>query len=447
MLDLALLLSFSERDVFVGVRGMQRTVHGEMEELLSRVEPPRVALVEQELESPPAIRDVRSAVREALGEVELPRGSVAVGVGSRGVGRVAEVASALVEALKDAGADPFIVPAMGSHGASTAEGQAEVLRHLGVSEERVGCPIRATMEAVEVGRTPAGVPVYMDRYAFEADAVVVINRVKPHTAFRGEVESGPTKMLAIGLGKQKGAHAVHAAGWEYIHRTIPEAARVAIDAGRVAFGLAVLENADEEPCRIVAIPAEELPEREIPLLKEAKRNLPRIPFSEIDVLVVDEIGKNVSGDGADPNVTGRYPTPYASGGPSVERMVFLSLTGETGGNANGVGMADVVTRRLEEQMDREATYMNALTSTTPAPVRLPMVMPNDRLAVAAALEMCAGVRPEEARLVRITNTLRLHRMWVSEALLDEVRENPRLHLVEGPVPMRFDGDGNLEGVD
>jgi hypothetical protein len=244
-------------------------------------------------------------------------------------------------------------------------------------------------------------------------------------------------MLAIGLGKQRGAHSIHSAGWENIHRTIPEAARVAVESGKVAFGLATVENADEEPCKIVAIPAGELEEAEAPLLEEAKRNLARLPFDDIDVLVVDEIGKNISGDGADPNVTGRYPTTAASGGPSVERMVFLSLTEETGGNANGLGMADVVTERLASNVDRPATYMNALTSTTPAPVKTPMVMPTDEMAVAAALTMCAGVEPRDARLVRIENTLKLGRIWVSEALLQEVEANERLEILQKPNPMRF----------
>ena len=283
----------------------------------------------------------------------------------------------------------------------------------------------------------------MDRNAYEADSVIVVNRVKPHTAFRGTVESGPTKMLAIGLGKQRGAHSIHSAGWENIHQTIPEAARV-VESGKVAFGLATVENAEEEPCKIVAIPAGELEEAEAPLLEEAKRNLARLPFEEIDVLVVDEIGKNISGDGADPNVTGRYPTTAASGGPSVERMVYLGLTEETGGNANGLGMADVVTERLAGSVDRPSTYMNALTSTTPAPVKTPMVMPTDEMAVAAALTMCAGVDPAEARLVRIENTLKLGRIWVSEAMLGET-ENNGLTVLEGPHPMRFDADGTLRG--
>ncbi len=421
---------------------IERPVYEELEEVLRGVELPRVALVEQRIETPPALADIREGVREALGSVELPTGTVAIGVGSRGVARIDEVVAALVEVLKEAGARPFVVPAMGSHGASSAEGQERVLAHLGVSEERVGCPVRATMETVKIGETPAGVEVFMDRNAHdEADSVIVVNRVKPHTAFRGTVESGPTKMLAIGLGKQRGAHSIHSAGWENIHRTIPEAARVAVETGKVAFGLATVENAHEEPCKIAAIPAADLEAGEAPLLEEAKANLARLPFDEMDVLVIDEIGKNISGDGADPNVTGRYATTAASGGPRVQRMVYLGLTEETGGNANGLGMADVVTERLVAAMDRPSTYMNALTSTTPAPVKIPMTMPTAELAIAAALTMCAGVDLAEARLVRIQNTLRLGRMWISEAMLEEAEDDERLRVLEEPGPLRLGEDG------
>ncbi|MGI8649276.1 MAG: lactate racemase domain-containing protein [Rubrobacter sp.] len=402
-------------------------------EVLDRVVIPEMFRVEQHVETPPAIEDIGAAVRGALEDIELPTGSVAIGVGSRGVAGVGEIVAALVGALKEAGASPFVVPAMGSHGASTAEGQAEVLAHLGVSEATVGCPVRATMETVEVGETPAGVPVHVDRNACEADAIVVVNRVKPHTAFRGTVESGPTKMLAIGFGKQRGAHHIHRAGWGNIHRTIPEAARVIVGTGKVAFGLATIENADEEPCRIAAIPPNRFEEVEAGLLEEAKRNLLGLPFDEIDVLVVDEIGKNISGDGADPNVTGRYPTSHAHGGPEVNRIVFLGLTPETEGNANGVGLADVVTERLASEMDRPATYMNSLTSTVPTTVKLPMVVPTGRDAVAAALTMCAGVEPETARIVRIENTLRTRRMWVSEAARSDAKME--LEVIEGPKPM------------
>ena len=304
----------------------EKSVYKEIEDLLEGVELPRMALVEQRIDTPATLPDIGEAVRDALRPVGLPSGSVAVGVGSRGVAGIGEVVKALVNALKQAGAEPFVVPAMGSLGTSTAEGQVRVLEHLRVGEKEIGCPIKATMESVLLGETPSGVEVYMDRNAHEADAVIVVNRVKPHTAFRGVVESGPTKMLAVGLSKQKGAHSVHAAGWEDIRHTIPEAAHVTVESGKVAFGLAVLENTWEEPYKVVVVPAEKMAESEAPLLEEAKQNLLRLPFDAIDVLVVDEIGKNISGDGADPNVTGRYPTPYATGGPEVERMVFLNLT-------------------------------------------------------------------------------------------------------------------------
>ncbi len=320
---------------------------------------------------------------------------------------------------------------MGSHGASTAEGQAQVLAHLGVDEARSGAPVRATMEAVEIARSAAGVPAYLDANAAAADAVIVVNRVKPHTAYRGPIESGPTKMIAIGVGKQRGAHACHAQGWGAMHRTVPEVAAASIGSGRIAFALAVLENAHEAPARIVAIPAGELIAREPALLDEARRLLPTLPFEQLDVLVVDRIGKNFSGDGADPNVTGRFPTPYASGGAKVTRLVFCDVSEESFGNANGLGMADVVTARLAERFVPSATYMNALTSTTPEPVRLPMVMPDADRALRAALLMCAGLDdPRRARIARISDTLHLGSLWVSAALLGEVEADPALRVVE-----------------
>src|SRR5918997_1451614 len=374
------------RDLISGVMGVQteKPLYEEIEEMLGNVEPPPVALVEQRVDSPPTLSDIRAAVGEALRSVDIPTGSVAVGVGSRGVGKISDVVAALVGFLKEAGAELFVVPAMGSHGASTAEGQADVLAHLGVSEERIGCPVLATMETVKIGETPAGVFVFMDRNAHEA-----------------------------------------------------------VESGKVAFGLATVENAHEEPCKVVAIPAADLEAGEAPLLEEAKRKLARLPFDDMDVLVVDEIGKNVSGDGADPNVTGRYPTTAASGGPRVGRMVYLGLTEETGGNANGLGMADVVTERLVAAMDRPSTYMNALTSTTPQPVKIPMTMPTEEMAIAAALTMCAGVAPSEARLVRIRNTLSLGRIWVSEALLADAERDERLEVLGEPGPLRFDADDPL----
>ncbi|GAC1568562.1 MAG: lactate racemase domain-containing protein [Vulcanimicrobiaceae bacterium] len=389
---------------------------------LAGVTVPDLALIERAMPTPPPLGAIATAVDEALATIEMPRGRVAIAVGSRGIARIGEFVAAVVAALRRAGADPFVVPAMGSHGASTAAGQADVLAHLGVDEATVGAPIFATMETVEIGRTPSGLPVFMDAYAHAADAIVAINRVKPHTSYRGPIESGPAKMLAIGLGKAAGARSVHSLGWAGMAESVPAAARVAIATGKIAFALAIVENANEEPCRVEAIAANAILAREPEILREATANLARLPLDRMDVLVVDRIGKSISGGGGDPNVTGRFPSAYISGGPSVTRLVYCAMAPESDGNANGVGLADVVTSDLAAHVDPLPTYLNALTTTAAGNVRLPMVMPTKALAVAAALRMCPDLVSSRASLIRVLDTLHLRRMWLSRAALESVRE-------------------------
>lgn len=387
--------------------------------------------LELELAKPGAIDTIR------------PGQQVAVAVGSRGVANIALFTKVTVDAIKKTGAYPFIVPCMGSHGGATAEGQIEVLHHLGVSEETIGAPIRSSMDVVEIDRLPNGLPIYVDRIASQADAIVVINRVKPHTAFRGQIESGIMKMIAIGLGKQKGAEACHQLGFKYMAENVPAMARIMIDKLPILFGVALVENAYDQTCRIEVLPAAQIEAREPELLEEAKARLPKILFDQIDVLVIDYIGKNISGDGMDPNITGRYPTPYAHGGPDVSKMVVLDLTPETKGNANGVGTADFTTQRLVDKTDWAATYANGLTSTVCAPTKQATTLENQRMTIQAAVKTCNILDYTTCRLVRIRDTLHLGEIEISVNLLEEARQHPDIEILSEPYTLSFDEEGNL----
>jgi hypothetical protein len=414
---------------------------GILEELLRDIPLPRMVKVRQHFHAP-EIEDVASAVRRAIVEAGVlprivPGDRVAIAVGSRGVADIPTIAREVVRAIAAVGGQPFIVPAMGSHGGATAEGQKEVLESLGVTEEFVGAPIVSCMDVVEVGRLPNGLPVYTDKHAYQADKIVVINRIKPHTAFRGPVESGLLKMITIGLGKQKGAEAAHAYSFKYMAEHVLEMAKMVIARAPIVFGVGTIENAYDRPAKIVAIPAEKLVDEEPKLLVEAKALMPKIAFSPLDVLVVDEIGKDISGDGMDPNITGRYGTPYASGGVEAARTVVLRLTEKTHGNANGIGLADITTRNVFESIDWEKGYANALTSTVVGTVKLPMFLDTGELAVKAAIKTCNAFDLTGVRLVRIKNTLHLKDIWISESLLHEARQRDDIEIVTEPLLMDF----------
>lgn len=412
-----------------------------IEELLQDVSLPRLVKVRQTFHAP-EVPDVAAAVHETIHEAGVlsrisPGDRVAVAVGSRGVADIPILTREVVNAVKSAGGRPFIVPAMGSHGGATAEGQIEVLKQLGVTESSVGAPIRSSMDVVEVGRLMSGLPVYTDRHAYTADKVIVINRVKPHTAFRGPVESGLMKMITIGLGKQKGAEAAHSYGFQYMAEHVVAMAKIVMSRVPIIFGLATIENAYDRPAKIVAVPAEKIEAVEPGLLREAKSLMPRILFDPIDVLVVNEIGKDISGDGMDPNITGRYATPYASGGPKVTRIAVLGLTEKTHGNANGIGLADITTRKVFEAIEWEKGYANALTSTVVSTVKLPMFMETEELAVKAAIKTCNAFDPSKVRLVWIRNTLELKDVWISESLLEEARRREDVEILTEPVSTDF----------
>lgn len=418
-----------------------------LNKMLQDIPLPRMVRIRQSFDAT-ALEDPLKVLHEQLNKPgaldQIKSGQqVAIAVGSRGIANIAPVTKAVVDAVKGVGAHPFLVPCMGSHGGATAEGQTEVLNHLGISEETMGAPIRSSMEVITLGQLENGLPIYVDKIASQADQIIVINRVKPHTAFRGPIESGIMKMISIGLGKQKGAEACHQLGFKHMAEFVPAMARIMIEKLPIPFAVALVENAYDETCMVEVLLADEIETREKELLEIAKSRLPRINFDQIDVLVIDYIGKNISGDGMDPNVTGRYPTPYAEGGPDVSKMVVLDLTEETEGNANGVGTADFTTQRLVDKMDLDATYANGLTSTVCAPTKIATTLSNDKYAIKAAVKTCNILDYSTCRLVRIKDTLHLAEIEISETLLDEARKHPDIEIISEPYEMAFDEEGNL----
>ena len=413
-----------------------------------RIETPLPRFRRVRLDFPrPKVADLPAAVFSAMDSVEgsarLGNGKrVAITAGSRGINRISEVLAAVVRRVREYGGDPFIVPAMGSHGRAIAEGQVELLAELGVTPESVGAPIEATMEVVELGRLPNGMPVYMDRIAAAADAIVVVNRVKPHTDFVGDIESGLSKMTVIGLGKRTLADAVHRYGTTGLRDLMPEAARFSVRHSPIAMGVALLENSYDELAEVVGVPALEIGSpREMELLARSRDMMARIPFEDIDALIIDEMGKNVSGAGMDTNIIGRmriFGVPDRPN-PKIRMITVLNLTKESHGNATGIGLADVTTRRLAEQIDFEAVYMNGITSGIGGLVRcfIPIVAPDDRAAVMTALRCCGRPDTENARVVRIKNTLKIGEMDISESLFTDVADGIPVTPMSGTFELPF----------
>jgi len=417
-----------------------------LEELVESIPMPKMAKVKQTFDES-KLEDVTGTLKTELENIKdriRPGAKIAIAVGSRGTDKLPEIISTTVEYLQNLGAKPFIVPSMGSHGGATGPGQKAVLAHLGVTEESAGCEIRSSMEVVKLDELENGLPIYMDKYAAEADGIVVINRVKPHTAFRGKVESGIMKMISIGLGKQKGAEACHQLGFKHMAEHVPAMAEIAIDKKPILFAIATVENAFDKVARLEVLKAEEIAEKEPDLQILSKKLLPKIYLDQIDVLVIDQIGKNISGDGMDPNITGRYPTPYAHGGPDVNKMVVLDLTDETEGNANGVGTADFTTRRLVDKMDKEATYANGLTSTVVGPTHISTAMPSEKTAIQAAIKTCNILDFSKVRMVRIKDTLHVGEIEASEHLLEEIQAHSSMEQVSDLYELSFDQNGNLK---
>ncbi len=421
-----------------------------VERLLKDVALPRVARARQVFPDK-ALPDVAAAVREQLRRPEIasrirPGAAIALGVGSRGLADLPLLAATIVAGLKEAGAKPFIVPAMGSHGGATAEGQVALLAALGVTEASAGCGIRSSMEVVEIDRLPNGLPVYMDAIALAADGIVVLNRVKPHTSFSGVNESGLAKMLSIGLGKQKGAESCHALGFDTFAKNVTDMARVKLAKTKVLFGVATVEDAHERVSVVEAVPAERIVDRDAELLELARSLMPRLLFNPLDVLVVDRMGKEFSGTGMDPNITGRASTEFIRTTQRVKRMVVLDLSDRSKGNATGMGLADVCTRRLFDKVDLAPTYANHITASVIGHAKIPMLMETDLRAVQVAVRTCNVPDLARVRLMRIPNTLHLEHVEISEGLLQEAKSTPGLEIVGELRDWSFDAAGNLAGL-
>jgi hypothetical protein len=398
----------------------------------------------------PIVADVAAETRRQWAGSRLSgrvkRGDrVAVGVGSRGIANVAVIVRATLDYLRDLGARPFVVAAMGSHGGATAEGQRQLLGEYDISEQALGVPVKTDMTAVRIGTNSWGEPVYWDKNALESDAVVTVSRVKPHTDFRGRYESGIVKMLVIGLGKRDGASQHHRWGVRGLRDMLPETAKLVLEKTPFVAGLAVLENAAEQTARLQAVDRDELLAVEPGLLEESRRLMGRLPFDQLDLLVIGEIGKNYSGAGIDPNVVGRLliETQPEPGSPSITRICCLDLSPESHGNGTGVGIADLTTDRLLAAIDPVPFRMNNLTACFLWRSKLPIAFPTDRECIASGIETCWQPNREQLRMALIPNTLEMAELWVSLPLVEEARKHPHLEVTGEPRTLPFDGTGNL----
>ncbi len=355
----------------------------------------------------------------------LPGQTVAVLVGSRGIANLRLIVRQTIDSLKKLGAEPFIVPAMGSHGGGNAAMQRQIIEGYGITETAMGVPIKAGMETAVIGETESGVPVHMDKNAYEADAVVPVARVKTHTDFKGPIESGMCKMLAIGCGKHNGCSTLHREGFDHFHELIPAVAKVFIEKKNIAFGIAIIENAHDHVNMIRAVPGNCFLDEEPALLRHSKSLMPRLQFDEIDVLIVEQIGKDITGSGMDPNIMGRLsygPAPEYKG-PRIKRIVVLGLTPGTHGNATGIGVADFTVKSVADNIDWEATYANSIASCDPVGGFLPIVLDTEEDAIRAAIQTCLHIDRNDAKVVRIKNTLELIDIQVSRNLISYCRES------------------------
>lgn len=392
---------------------------------------------------------IENVQEEVIKELELinakslikPDMKIAITAGSRGISNIALIIKTICDYVKECGGKPMIIPAMGSHGGATAEGQAHVLEELGITEKTMGAPIVSSMEVVQLGVTPNGAPVYMDANAYNADGIIVVNRVKPHTDFIADTESGLLKMIAVGLGKEKGCSAMHDYG---LAKTIPQSARVSLKKAPILLGLAILENSKDETYKLKAVLPENFEEVEKELLKESKSLVPKLPLDELDILVVEEMGKMISGTGMDTKVIGRMKIfgEEEPETPKINKIIVLNLAESSNGNALGIGLADITTKKLVDSINFDMTYTNIIATTFLERGKIPLTMANDKVAISTAFNTIGSVTPLEAKVAIIKNTLDLSELYVSEAALRAIDKN-KVEILEEGIEIKFDENNNL----
>lgn len=419
-----------------------------IDRLLDPIRIPKVIRVRQTFERP-IITDVAGELREKLLASRVldkikPGQVVAITIGSRGITNMPLLVKTIVEEIKRRGASAFMVPAMGSHGGATADGQKEMIIGMGFTEEYIGVPIKSDMDPIQVGISENGFPVYFDRNAYSADWTIVANRIKPHVAFRGPVESGLQKMITIGLGKQKGADICHELGFGEMAVNVPAMAKVSLERANILCGIGIIENPFHETCGIHVLANRQIAEKEPALQELAKKLTQRIHFATLDVVIIDEIGKDISGTGFDTNVIGRFHTPFIQSGETfAKRFAVLNVTDVSHGNSNGLGIADFTTRRAFDKTSFDNTYPNALTSTVPLSVKIPMVLKNDRQAIQACIKTCNRLDKENVTLVRMKNTNELEELEISQNFTDYAAKHPFLEILSDPYEIPFNAKGDL----
>lgn len=420
----------------------------QINEILDNINLPQIMKVSQTFDNT-KLDDVEGDLNQKLIYKNIkdkikPGMKITITGGSRGISSYIELMKTIVSFVKKCGATPFIVPSMGSHGGGTSEGQENMLKKLGITKESVGCEIISSMDVVEVGRTSKDLPVYIDKNAANADGIILLNRVKLHTSFRGKYESGLIKMMAIGLAKRKGADMTHFLRYENMAENLVEVGKIALNNLNIICGVASIENGYNEVADLFVLNKDEILKEEPKILEKSKRLMPRIYLDDIDVLIINEIGKNISGTGVDTNIVGRFHTNAASGGPNTVKLGFLDISEKSGGNGNGMGLADFVSKKFFKKIDFESTYINAITSTEPNSVKLPLVLDNDKYVFQGCVKLCGVKNIQDIKLVIINNTKELDEIYMSKSAFENTVDKSKVKKESELFDIPFDEEGNLD---